>query len=158
MPRAKPNAVVLTQKQLKAMVAGRTDEQIGAALRKMLLVGRRKKEIDLDLLVKMRMAGCTIPEIAAEMGVSQQTIDNRLREDVLFRDLYERGEDRGKAAIRIRQFRKAVIDGDTGMLIWLGKAKLGQRDRHEVGGVTDDDGNPTGAAIQIVISPAEAKL
>ena len=49
---------------------------------------RAAQGLDLDVLVKMRMAGCTIPEIAAELNVSEKTIDNRLREDVLFRDIY----------------------------------------------------------------------
>jgi len=66
-------AIALTNGELKALVAGRTDEQIGASVRQMLAVGRCRKELDMDVLVKMRMARCTIPEIAAEMGVSEKT-------------------------------------------------------------------------------------
>jgi hypothetical protein len=158
MPRAKLNAVQLTQKELKALVAGRSDEQIGAAVRKMLLPRGRRKELDLDVLVKMRMAGCRIPEIAAEMNVSEKTVDNRLRDDMLFRNASDRGEERGKAAIRMAQFRKAVVDKDTGMLIWQGKNRLGQKDRSEIGGITDSEGKPAGVAINIVVSQDEANL
>jgi hypothetical protein len=36
--------------------------------------------------------------------------------------------------------------------------ELGQLvEKHEMGGMTDADGNPTGAAIQIVVTPDEAK-
>jgi len=94
----------------------------------MLEPGRRRKAFDIDLLTKMRLASCTIPEIAAEMNVDESTIDARLREDVLFRTMYERAPERGKAAVRMKMFTKAAVEGDLGALIWWSKNKLGWRD------------------------------
>ena len=81
---------------------------------------------------KVALAGCSIPEIAAEMGVTEKTIDRRLRDDTLFHDVYQRGNERGKAAVRIGQFKKALA-GDTNMLIYQGKQRLGQTERREIG-------------------------
>jgi hypothetical protein len=63
------------------------------------------------------------------LNVTEKTIDNRLKDDILFRDLYQRGDQRGRAAVRIAQFRKAVIAGDTNMLIYQAKQRLGQTER-----------------------------
>jgi hypothetical protein len=131
--RAKRAEVALYNKQLRALISGRTDEQIGAAVRRLVLPGRRQKQLDMDMLVKLAMAGCSIPEIAAELGVSEKQVDRRLRDDILFRDTYQRGIAKGNAAIRMAQFRKAVIDKDMNALIWAGKVRLGQRERRETG-------------------------
>lgn len=131
--RGKCAEVALYNKQLRALISGRSDEQIGAAVRRLVLPGRRQKQLDMDTLLRLSMAGCSIPEIAAELGVSEKQVDRRLRDDILFRDTYQRGIAKGNAAIRIAQFRKAVIDRDLNALIWAGKVRLGQRERREVG-------------------------
>lgn len=121
--KARHNRLVL---QLwRNLISGRTDEQIGAAMRRQVLPRRRAKVLDMDQLLRLAMAGCSIPEIAAEMGVTEKTIDRRLRHDLLFRATYQRGIAKGNAAIRIAQFRKAVIDHDLNALIWAGKVRLG---------------------------------
>ena len=43
----------------------------------------------MDTLLKLAMAGCSIPEIAAELGVREKQVDRRLRDDILFRDVYQ---------------------------------------------------------------------
>ena len=133
--RAKPSEIALTNKQLRALISGRTDEQIGDAVRRLVLPGRRRRQLDMDLLLKLAMAGCSIPEIAGELGVSEKQVDRRLRDDILFQDVYQRGIAKGNAAIRVAQFRKAVIDKDMNALIWAGKVRLGQRERREVGAI-----------------------
>jgi hypothetical protein len=50
----------------------------------------------------------------------------------VFRDVYKRGNERGKAAVRIAQFKKA-LSGDSLMLIYQGKQRLGQSERREIG-------------------------
>lgn len=128
MPRTPNSAVALTQKQLKELVAGRSEEDIGKAIKKMVSVGRRKNELDLDKVSFLRRCGCLIPEIAAELGVSEKTIDYKIKTDQSFREIWDRGEQKGKMEIRVAQRVKAITDRDTGMLIWLGKVKLGQVD------------------------------
>jgi hypothetical protein len=131
--RAKRAEVALYNKQLRALISGRTDEQIGAAVRRLVLPGRQQKQLDMDTLLRLSMVGCSIPEIAAKLGISEKQVDRRLRDDLLFRDVYQRGIAKGNAAIRIAQFRKAVIDHDLNALIWAGKVRLGQRERPEIG-------------------------
>jgi hypothetical protein len=43
----------------------------------------------------------------------------------------ENGKGIGKALIMVRQFVKAVIEGDTTILIWLAKNRLGQREKQD---------------------------
>jgi hypothetical protein len=124
----------LTRKDIQALCAGRTNEQIGDAVRHMLAPGKKRKELDLDKLVRMRMAGCTIPEIAAELNVSEKTVDNRLRDDPLFKDMFVRGNERGKAALRMKTFSKGVLEGDLGALVWSTKNRLGWADKQEIAG------------------------
>ena len=128
MPKTSDNAVALTQKQLKELAAGRSEKEIGQAIKKMIAVGRRPKELDLDKLAFMRRAGCSITEIAAVFRVSEKTIDNKLKNDPLFREIFENGEAQGRAEIKMAQRNKGVGAEDTQMLIWLGKVKLGQVD------------------------------
>jgi hypothetical protein len=134
VPRAKPNAVALTNKELKALAAGRTPGQIGKAVLKMVAGGRRRKELDLNRLVEMRMAGCPISEIAAEFDIDEKSIDTRLRKDPVFKAMFDRGDERGKAAIRVAQYKKAVTEKHMTALIWAGKQRLGQKDQIETGG------------------------
>lgn len=58
-------------------------------MRRLVLPGRRQKQVDMDTLLKLAMAGCSIPEIAAELGVREKQVDRRLRDDILFRDVYQ---------------------------------------------------------------------
>lgn len=51
---------------------------------------------------------------------------------------------RGDDMIRLKQFELATKNGDVNMLKWLGKNRLGQRDRTEFV-------NPAGEAIPIVM-------
>jgi hypothetical protein len=83
-------------------------------------------------------------------------VSNRLKDDVLFRDAFERDDERGKAAIRIAQFRKAVIEKDTNALIWAGKIRLGQRERREFGGI--EGGAPIAQIVQLTLSAAKAEM
>lgn len=136
MPRTKKDAIFLTQGEAKALVTGRSAEDIGKAMIKKFQVGRRAKDLDFDLVVKMRMAGCPDTEIAAELNIDVKTLTNKLKQDPLFAAVYERADDRGRSILRRRQFVKAV-DGDNTMLIWLGKNRLGQKDRIEDTGRTD---------------------
>jgi hypothetical protein len=135
--RVSDKKTALTRGQLRAMVAGRSDKEIASALRRMMQKGQKKADLDLNLIVTMRLAGCTEAECAAELGVSSKTIQRRLKEDPLFKAMYDGGEERGKSMIRRKQFVKAVSEGDTAMCIWLGKQRLGQVDRPVITVKTD---------------------
>ena len=83
--------------------------------------GRKKIELDEDLLFKLAECHCSVKEIAYFMGVSAFTLRNR------FQHVMDRGFAAGKMRLRKAQYRKA-LEGNPVMLIWLGKNVLGQKD------------------------------
>lgn len=98
-------------------------------------MARPRKKIDPVAVEKLAMIGCTVPEIAAYCDCSVDTIDRR------FADLVKKGKEQGKSSLRRMQW-KAAEAGNTGMLVWLGKQLLGQRDKTEFSG-------PGGGPMQI---------
>jgi DNA-binding CsgD family transcriptional regulator len=89
-------------------------------------VGRPSKvaEIDRELVWRLACMQCTLREIADVIGVNAETIRKH------FGDLIEKGKSVGKKSLRRAQFEKA-LNGDTRMLVWLGKQYLGQKDSIE---------------------------
>ena len=96
---------------------------------------RRPAAIDLEALEKLAAMLCTQEEAAAWFGIARETLNRKLRQ-AKYRDVWERGQQKGRISIRRKQFQK---NSDT-MLIWLGKQYLGQRDR------PDGDENSRSAA------------
>ena len=92
-------------------------------------VGRPKKIIDYQAVEKLACLHCTQEEIASFLGVSTVT----LRGDEEFLAIYKKGFDNGKMSLRRLQWKQAE-EGNTTMLIWLGKQMMGQRDKQEVTG------------------------
>jgi hypothetical protein len=109
------------------------------------LGGRPRKEIDIDVLKGMVRVFCTAEDCAAAFDCSVDTIDRRLKEEGFagFAEFFKEFSAEGRASIRRAQFEKAVKKQDTGMLIWMGKQYLGQRDNLELSG-------PKGAPIQTI--------
>jgi hypothetical protein len=108
--------------------------------------GRPKKVYDIDWLLVMRLAKihCTPMEISWAVQVPYQTIIA----DDQFEGIYKKGWEEGKMSLRRMQWQAAKIQSkegkNCGMLIWMGKQILGQKDfvRHEHEG-------PDGAPIPI---------
>ena len=73
----------------------------------------------------MAMAGNPVTSIATILGCSTDTLHRR------FAAVIKKGYERGNHSLRLMQYQKAM-DGNTTMLIWLGKQRLGQSDRSEV--------------------------
>lgn len=75
-------------------------------------------------------AGCTISEIAGYFGVSADTFSDKLKQrfGMLPTEYKKTYFYRGDAAIRESQYLLGVEEKDRGMLIWLGKNRLGQSD------------------------------
>ena len=107
--------------------------------------GRPKAPIDWELVKRQVSAGASGASIAYELGIAAETLYIRCQEDnglefSAFRLLhYGRGND----LIAMKQFDLAM-KGDKALLIWLGKNRLGQRDRQEFT-------NSAGEAIPIVM-------
>lgn len=91
------------------------------------MAGRPKIEINLKELELLSQVGATNGEIALLLGVSERTIDDR-RKDPDFREVMDRGVAAGNLSLRRKQMSMALA-GDRALLIWLGKQRLGQRDK-----------------------------
>lgn len=75
---------------------------------------------------------CTQDEICGILGMTEPTLDARLKERGYknFLDCYKRHGDEGRASLRRMQWKSAE-EGNVTAQIWLGKQVLGQRDKHE---------------------------
>ena len=86
--------------------------------------GRPKKQVDLALIENLSAIFCTQAEISAISGVSIRTLQRNY-------DAYiKKGLERGKSSLRRMQWDKCR-EGNTTMMIWLGKQYLGQTDKTE---------------------------
>ena len=117
------------------------------------------KQIPLNLteLEKLGTLQVTHIELAAWYSVSKRTIENRFDSArryefagklMTFREIFERGQAKGRMTLRRKQMQLAEA-GHCTMLIWLGKQRLGQRDRFD----TEHSG-PAGKPIPVIVLPA----
>lgn len=102
-------------------------------------VGRPPVEIDYDRAEKLSQILCTQSEIAEVLGVSLSTLEH----DQEFLRIHKKGQEVGRASLRRMQY-KAAEEGNSTMLVWLGKQYLGQRDKSEI---TGDNGGPVVLAV-----------
>jgi hypothetical protein len=93
-----------------------------------------KIEVDGDFLIKMGQLGMLDPldkEVAAFIGITPEAFHRLKKRHPKIQQYLDEGRARGTTSIRRQQFKKAM-DGDTTMLIWLGKQKLGQTDKRHI--------------------------
>lgn len=83
-------------------------------------VGRPKKDIDRDQVIKLAQMQCTYEEVAAFFNVSKSTISDNFRTEMT------KGREIGKISLRRNQFKLSETNATMG--IWLGKQYLGQSD------------------------------
>ena len=93
----------------------------------MAKVGRPKIIINYDLVESLGAIHCTVEEIANILDVSKRTLER----DSEFCRIYKKAIDSGKMCLRRQQW-KAANEGNTTMLVWLGKQYLGQREKTEM--------------------------
>lgn len=92
--------------------------------KKYITISQRKywsSKIDPDEVWRMASIGCTHEEIAQKFKVNRQIID------LGYATEFEAGRVIFKEQLREAQFNKAM-NGDSQMLIWLGKIHLNQRE------------------------------
>lgn len=95
--------------------------------------GRPRIELNEPLLRQLARINCTHEEIAATLTAAGTPIST----DTLarnFADCIEQERAAGRASLRRRQWAKALTEGNTQMLKWLGKNELGQKERIEFDG------------------------
>jgi len=98
--------------------------------------GRPPKEFDKKGFEGLCKLQCTKPEICSFFECDEKTLTawcKRTYKDENgngrgFSDIYKELSAGGKISLRRAQFEKAVKRLDRGMLIWLGKQYLGQKD------------------------------
>ena len=121
--------------------------------------GRPRQEFDLGLLAFHAERAASYAEIADALGTSEQTVRERLRVggpyyDEDFHRVYRVHRNQRLMTLRDWQW-KAAEGGHVGMLIWLGKQYLGQRDKPEEH-LEDQDAPST---FEIILDPkGEANL
>lgn len=91
-------------------------------------MARPQVEIDSEVVEGMAGVGATNCEIADFCGVDEGTIRHR------FSEILTKARSSMKKRLRQVQYRQAVDEGNTTMLIWLGKQMLGQSDKSELSG------------------------
>lgn len=84
--------------------------------------GRPKSNIDPDQVLKLAQIHCTATEIASVLGCHRDTIYAR------FSDVLRKGHEEGQMSLKRKMHEKAM-SGDTSMLIWLSKQRLGYKDK-----------------------------
>jgi hypothetical protein len=113
------------------------------------LGGRPEKELDIKALKGLCEIQCTAEECAAALDMSTDTLNRRLNEEVGmgFAEFFKVHRQPGLSTLRRKQFLKAT-NGDTKMLIHLGKNWLGQSDKVDM---SSSDGSMTSVQITRVV-------
>jgi hypothetical protein len=95
-------------------------------------MARTKVNIDWERIEKMAMAGANGQQIAAAIGVHYDTLVNRYKETHSsdFSQYLQAKREKGNELLLRKQYEIAMT-GDRTMLVWLGKQRLGQREKQD---------------------------
>lgn len=95
--------------------------------------GRPVIEIDWKVVNNLLQADCSGVEVAAYIGVHHDTLYDRVREEfgIIFSEYSAKFKAKGDSLLRVKQLESALQDKNTTMLVWLGKQRLGQKDKTE---------------------------
>lgn len=96
-------------------------------------MARPKAKINWDEAGRLAQAGCNGVQIAAYFGIHYNTLEQRSQKDLNchFSEFLQQNRSHGDALLLAKQFEAALKDKDRGMLIWLGKQRLDQKDKHD---------------------------
>lgn len=94
--------------------------------------------IDWSVVDKFLESGCSGMQIAAYLNISHETLYDRCDSDrgMCFTDYKRSKYEKGNSQLLGKQY-KLAMDGDRGMLIWLGKNRLGQADKKQIDHTTN---------------------
>lgn len=96
--------------------------------------GRKKIIIEWDKVNHYLTCGCLGTQVAAKIGVSADTLYDRVKEEfgVDFSEYMRQKREIGEVLVKEAQFDEAVRQRNISMLIWVGKQMLGQSEKQEV--------------------------
>ncbi len=90
--------------------------------------GRPPIKFDYNQIKVFGIYGATYREMADWFGCSVKTIERNMASNTEFSRSYKKGIISTKLAVMAKQ-RALAMKGDRGMLIWLGKQLLGQKEQ-----------------------------
>lgn len=93
-------------------------------------VGRPKSVFNEKELKYLCSIHCTFDEIAGFFQMNKDVLSRKIKQEygITFTEFYEKNSQGAKVSLRRRQIQ-AAMDGDTKMLIFLGKNMLGQKEK-----------------------------
>lgn len=91
--------------------------------------GRPNKRINWDDVDKFLVAGCSGVQVAASLGIHRDTLYDRCEKKFgkKFSEYSAEKKQKGNSLLLGKQFHVAM-SGNTTMLVWLGKQRLGQEE------------------------------
>lgn len=97
------------------------------------MAGRPQVKIDWGEASRLAQAGASGVQISAYFGIHYNTLVSRCRRDNKcdISDFFQQNKSKGDVLILAKQFEAAIKDKDKTMLIWLGKQRLGQKEKFE---------------------------
>ena len=103
-------------------------------------MARPKVDINWERVNELLEADCEGTEIAAHLGIVPETLYRRceLDHNISFSKYLQEKKAKGNSLLKEKQFEKA-ISGDSGMLVWLGKNRLGQADKKDLSHTIKDE-------------------
>lgn len=95
-------------------------------------IGRPEKKIDWNVVETLLEAGSLGTEVAAYIGIHPDTLYRQCQEThgMTFTDYTVKYRAKGDLRLKAKQFDVAMR-GDKTMLVWLGKQRLGQREKFD---------------------------
>jgi len=104
-------------------------------------MSKTKVKIDWKQVENLLMAGCSGVEIAASLGIHENTLYKRCKDDlkVEFVAFSQQNKAKGDSLLKAKQFETAIKDKNVPMQIWLGKNRLNQTDKSQTDLTTKGD-------------------
>ena len=104
-------------------------------------MSKTKVKIDWKQVENLLMAGCSGVEIAASLGIHENTLYKRCKDDlkVEFVAFSQQNKAKGDSLLKAKQFESAIKDKNVPMQIWLGKNRLNQTDKSQTDLTTKGD-------------------
>jgi len=93
-------------------------------------MGRPRIKVDWNKVEQMCAIQCTGEEIAGVLGIDYDTLNSACKREnkLSFSDYFKQKGSVGKMSLRRKQYT-SMMEGNTTMMVWLGKNWLGQSDK-----------------------------
>lgn len=96
--------------------------------------GKVEIKIDWNYVAELLEADCSGNEVASKLGIHSNTLYQRCKKDLNVDFVTFKAEKRasGDSILKMKQFESAIKDKNIPMQIWLGKQRLGQKDKQDI--------------------------